>query len=101
MSQMQYHRSIWLYLIWVDLELRLELEMRYQTTPKKRIEVVKVTVGEITKEFQVECCSPKEIRPNRYKFAVRVKQSGMWSFLSFIEQASFTKAAEQAFHLHY
>lgn len=69
--------------------------------PKKRIEVIPVTVGDITKEFQVECCDAKPIRPNRYKFAVRVRKANMWTFLAFIEQVSFTKAAEQAFHLHY
>jgi hypothetical protein len=67
----------------------------------QRIEEVEVTVGEVTKKFQVECNDPKPIRGNRFKFAVRFKKGGVWKFLAFIQQVSFEKAAEQAFHMHY
>jgi len=68
---------------------------------KKRSEEIKVTVGQVTKEFLVEACDVKPVRPNRYKFAVKIKEAGMYKNLGFIEAASFTIAAQQAFHKHF
>jgi hypothetical protein len=68
---------------------------------KQRIEEITVTVGEVTRDFQVIAADARPVRPGRYKFCVKVKKAGMWNNLGFFQTASFELAAQMAFHMHY
>lgn len=65
---------------------------------KQRIEEITVTVGAVTKEFQVIA---SDVAPNKwgfYKFMVRVKEAGMYKSPKPIEAKGFKTAAETYFH---
>jgi len=68
---------------------------------RQRIEEVTVTVGQVTKEFQVIASDVKPTRPGRYKFGVKVRAAGLWKNLGFFQATGFRNAAEIAFCMHY